>query len=255
MLNERLQPSLLDRLIDEERLLTLYELTVQASRLQALGVEKADLRATVIASGLSFVSDVAASETEDVCKLSFCAPSGRVSISQLNALVLECPGEPQGMALERVCRIEAHNVLNTIPENSSQRASIAGRLRELVSRDLSLLLNATSLEAVVDLNALSCVRASVLNFGLPSLAGLPTGSINTEQLARKLESVIRGFEPRLTKVRVTHDPQQEQEGEPEICFLIDAQLWDQTAPHQVMLRTRISTASGKAQVQDLGGRK
>jgi type VI secretion system protein ImpF len=253
-LRERLQPALLDRLIDEERLLTLYSLTFERARLMRLGILEGDLRGLLLAQGLTPVASAGVNAMGDLLELRFCAPVGRVSISQLNAVLVKPPGAPEGVLLERLCDIEGRNVLNESAETPEQRFATGRRLREIVSRDLALLLNASSLEATDDLDALPFVRSSVLNFGMPSLAGRAASSVSAEQLARRIEAVIRNFEPRLTKVRVSHDPEIERAQEPEMSFRIDAQLWSQPAPHQVVLHTRINTESGEVRVNDPGGR-
>ena len=252
-LRERLQPALLDRLIDEERLLTLYVLTFERARLLRLGILEGDLRGLLISQGLSLVPGAGVNASGDLLELRFCAPSGRVAISQLKGLLLKPPGAPEGVLLEKLCEIEARNVLNESAETLEQRFATGRRLREIVSRDLALLLNATSLEATDDLEALPHVRSSVLNFGMPSLAGRAASSVSAAQLARRIEAVIRNFEPRLTKVRVSHDPEGERAQEPEMSFRIDAQLWSQPAPHQVVLHTRINTESGEVHVNDPSG--
>jgi type VI secretion system protein ImpF len=253
-LRERLQPALLDRLIDEERLLTLYVLTFERARLLRLGILEGDLRGLLIAQGLSLVPGAGVNANGGLLELRFCAPSGRVGISQLNSLLLKPPGAADGVLLEKLCEIEARNVLNESAETPEQRFATGRRLREIVSRDLALLLNASSLEATDDLEALPHVRSSVLNFGMPSLAGRAASSVSAGQLARRIEAVIRNFEPRLTKVRVSHDPEGERAQEPEMSFRIDAQLWSQPAPHQVVLHTRINTESGEVHVNDPSGR-
>jgi type VI secretion system protein ImpF len=253
-LRERLQPALLDRLIDEERLLTLYVLTFERARLLRLGILEGDLRGLLIAQGLSLVPGAGVNASGDLLELRLCAPIGRVGISQLNGLLLKPPGAPEGVLLEKLCEIEARNVLNESAETPEQRFATGRRLREIVSRDLALLLNASSLEATDDLEAVPHVRSSVLNFGMPSLAGRAASSVSAAQLARRIEAVIRNFEPRLTKVRVSHDPEGERAQEPEMSFRIDAQLWSQPAPHQVVLHTRINTESGEVHVNDPSGR-
>ena len=87
-LRERLQPALLDRLIDDERLLTLYVLTFERARLLRLGILEGDLRGLLIAQGLSLVPGAGVNASGDLLELRFCAPSGRVGISQLNGLLL-----------------------------------------------------------------------------------------------------------------------------------------------------------------------
>jgi predicted component of type VI protein secretion system len=56
------------------------------------------------------------------------------------------------------------------------------------------------------------------------------------------------------KVRVTPETVSDAAPDQELSFRIDAQLWGQPAPHQVVLRTRIDTESGKAHVSDPGSR-
>ena len=51
-LRERLQPSLLDRLLDDERLLTLFELTTPATELQRLQIGANDFAQILQAQGL-----------------------------------------------------------------------------------------------------------------------------------------------------------------------------------------------------------
>jgi type VI secretion system protein ImpF len=255
-LRERLQPALLDRLVDEERLLTIYTLSFERARLVRLGILEGDLRGVLISQGLTSVPGARSgvNGTGDLLELRFSAPSGRVSISQINGLLLKPPGAPEGVSLERLCEIEARNVLNESAETAEQRFAAGRRLREIVSRDLAFLLNASSLEATDDLDALPYVRSSVVNFGMPSLAGRAASSVSADQLARRIEGVIRNFEPRLTKVRVSHDPQSEQAQDPEMSFRIEAQLWSQPAPHQVVLHTRINTESGEVRINDPGSR-
>lgn len=249
-LRERLQPALFDRLIDEERLLTLYELTCDRARLRKLGILERDLRGVLDGAGLTSVASAAAEEGADLLTLCYSAPAGRIGLARLRQLLLNSGS----VSLEEICSIEARNVLNETAEAPEQRFAAARRLRELVSRDLSLLLNASSMEALTDLEALPYVRTSVLNFGMPSLTGRMASSVSHDQLARILETVIRRFEPRLTRVRVTPEPPGEGAEIQEISFLVDAELWGQPAPHQVVLHTHIDTGSGKVRVSDQGVR-
>ena len=249
-LRERLQPALFDRLIDEERLLTLYELTCDRARLRKLGILERDLRGVLDGAGLTSVASAAAEEGADLLTLCYSAPAGRIGLARLKQLVLNSGS----VSLEEICSIEARNVLNETAEAPEQRFAAARRLRELVSRDLSLLLNASSMEALTDLEALPYVRTSVLNFGMPPLTGRMASSVSHDQLSRILETVIRRFEPRLTRVRVTPEPPGEGAEIQEISFLVDAELWGQPAPHQVVLHTHIDTGSGKVRVSDQGGR-
>jgi len=259
-LRERLQPSLFDRLIDEERLLTVYEMTFDRGLLCRLGFRERDLIAVIAAQGLSPQPAEPAEGSappgveSDALRLRFSAPHLRVGVAQLNALVLKPPNADPEVTLERLCSITARNVLNGAAETADQRHAVARRLREHVSRDLSVLLNASSLESTVDLAALPHVQRSVLNYGLPSLTGRTVSSLSLTKMARAIESTIRLFEPRLSKVRVTPETRSEGKEAQQIAFRIDAELWGQPLPHQIVLRTRIDTESGDVSVNDSGGR-
>ncbi len=253
-LRERLQPALFDRLIDPERLLTLYELTFDRARLRKLGMLERDLYGVLDAAGLTSDASAGTSGDEDLLTLCYSAPAGRIGLARLRSLVVKCPGAPGGVLLEELCSIRACNILNDTAETPEQRLAVGRRLRELVSRDLSLLLNTSSLETLTDLQPLPHVRTSVLNFGMPSLIGRMASSVGHDQLARILEGVICRFEPRLTRVRVTPEPPGDDTEVQEISFLVDAELWAQPAPYQVVLRTRIDTGSGKVRVSEMSGR-
>lgn len=254
-LRERLQPSLLDRLIDDERLLTVFELSFVRGRLQELGALSRDLRALLLAQGLTAGSPAAPHEEQgDVLRLNFWAPSGRVGKAQLGALVIRPPGAPEGVALQQLGEIQARNVVNHTAETAEQRQAVARHLREIVSRDIGLLLNADPMETAVDLDGLPRVRQSVLNFGFPSTVGKYASSVNVHKLASRIEGVLRAFEPRLSRVRVTPDGEPGRAEVHEVSLRIDAELWGQPAPFQVVLHTRIDIESGKASVSDTGSR-
>ena len=83
-LRERLQPALLDRLVDEERLLTVFELTVELDELERLGLLRRDFADIVAAQGLSAVGepepvrygpDLAPARPTSRLRLRFCAPA------------------------------------------------------------------------------------------------------------------------------------------------------------------------------------
>jgi type VI secretion system protein ImpF len=255
-LRERLQPLLLDRLVDDERVLTIFEVTLERRVLRRLGVAPESLAQILAAQGLATLPSPDASSGDEssgpVC-LRFSAPNGRVSVANLKALALKPPGAPAGIELQAIGSVTARNELNANVESSDERRMSMARLRECVCRDLAILLSSTSLDASYDLAALPEVRRSVLNFGMPSLAGRSVKSLDLRSIARIVEDAIRQFEPRLTHVRVTPDAERDDD-EHEFHLRIDAQLWSQPASQRVVLRTRISTDSGQATVTDPGGR-
>ncbi|MEP6651889.1 MAG: type VI secretion system baseplate subunit TssE [Myxococcales bacterium] len=138
-------------------------------------------------------------------------------------------------------------------ESREKRVISPGRLRDCVRRDLTWLFNATNLAAVQNLQSPEVLR-SVLNYGLPDLAGRTTSSVDTHALEQLLCQVIWDFEPRLiknsVKVRVIADEQKMNHNA--MSFDIDAELWAQPLPLRLFLRTEIDLESGGVHVTDLG---
>ena len=251
-LRERLQPALLDRLIDDDRLLTVYEFKFRRAELRRLGIPERDLPGILTAQGLRVDEDVAARTDADTFVLTLLSPGGRVSLSQLKSLVLKPPAQNQGVALQSFCEIAARNVVNRTAEAGELRALSMRRLRDYVCRDLSALLNCASLEAVVDLSEHQHVQTSVVNFGMPSLAGRTARSVDPQQIAATIEQAIRRFEPRLSALRVTPEMGEEGNETHVLAFRIEAQLWGHPAPQQLVLRTSIDVDSGSVKVADTG---
>jgi type VI secretion system protein ImpF len=126
------------------------------------------------------------------------------------------------------------------------------RLRDYVCRDLAALLNCASLDAVVDLSPYPHVQASVLNFGMPSLAGRTARAVDPQQIAATIEAAVRRFEPRLSATRVTAEMGEEGTETHVLSFRIEAQLWSHPAPQHLVLRTSIDVDTGDVSLADSG---
>jgi type VI secretion system protein ImpF len=139
-------------------------------------------------------------------------------------------------------------------ESREKRVLSPARLRECVRRDLTWLLNTTHLAALQDLDQHPEVQRSVLNYGMPDLAGRTTSSVDVRTLERLLIRAIADFEPRLlkssVKVRIIVDDQKMSHNA--MCFDIEAELWAQPLPLRLFLRTEIDLESGVVSVSDLG---
>ena len=254
-LRERLQPALLDRLADDERYLTIFQIESTRAELARLKLPEREWLEILFAQGLRTVEDAQRvaqpAIEEEKLRWRLFVPTGRLSPAHLKALVLKPPGAPQGIAVQDFCRIETQNVPNGMLESSQQRIVSMRRLRECVLRDVAALLNALNMETNVDLGRYPRVQRSVLNYGMRSLAGLAAAAVDPVATAAGIAEALRRFEPRLRKVRVapyTGEPQSTHQ----LSFRIDAELWGQPAPQQLVLRTQIETDTGNVTVSDSG---
>lgn len=254
-LRERLQPALFDRLIDDERFLTLFELTARSAELERLALPESVLVDVLRGQGLEprGRDEVTSAEVTTLI-LTFTAPGGRTSLAQLKSLTLKPPGMPQGIALQSFCEITARNVANDAAESGEHRAISMRRLREYVCRDLASLLNCGSLDASLDLTAYPYVQRSVLNFGMPSLAGRAARSVDPLEIATRIEAAIMQFEPRLSRLRVVPEVSDDGVESHVLAFRIEAELWGQPVPQLLVLRTNIDVDSGDVSIADSGAR-
>lgn len=140
-------------------------------------------------------------------------------------------------------------------ESPESRVLSQAKLRECVRRDLIWLLNSTSLSIVQKLDEYPHAAQSVINYGLPELAGHTTSSIDVETLVRQIRQAIWNFEPRLIRrtVKIQMEVDRKQMNHNAITFLIEAQLWSQPMPLQLYLRTEIDFENGNADIIEMNG--
>jgi type VI secretion system protein ImpF len=255
-LRERLQPALLDRLADEERYLTVFQIESSRAELARLKLPEREWLEILLGQGLRPIEDGdsgrAVVQGEDKLQWRLFVPTGRLSPAQLKTLVLKPPGAPNGIAVQEFCRIETRNVPNSMIESNQQRVVSMRRLRECVLRDVAALLNALNLETQVELQRYPHVQRSVLNYGMRSLAGLSAAAVDPVQTAAGIEEAIRRYEPRLRRVHVAPETREGPQEGHQLAFRIDAELWGQPMPQQLVLRTRIETDTGNVTVSDSG---
>jgi type VI secretion system protein ImpF len=139
-------------------------------------------------------------------------------------------------------------------ESREKRVLSPRQLRKSVIRDLQWLLNSTDLASVQDLSAHPQVIDSVLNYGLPDLAGKNVSALSAEDLERDLRRTILRFEPRILpqslKIRAVVDEGRMSQNA--ILFDIEGELWGQPAPQQLYLKTEVDLESGAFEVSERG---
>lgn len=248
-LTDRLQPALLDRLLDDERSIALVRITVEAGALERLQLPLAGLIDILRAQGLNLQEQRA---TPAATELRLIASRARVNPAQLRALIVRPPGAPEGAALQSFATVESSSIPNPEIEPAERRMLSRARLRECVHRDLRWLFNSMNLASSEDLAPFPEVAASVLNYGLPSFAGRMTTSIDIGDAAERLRRAIELFEPRLREVRVSPRRSEEERADRDgtLEFTIEAELWGQPVSQHLELHTRIDTVSGDISVQE-----
>ncbi len=130
-------------------------------------------------------------------------------------------------------------------ESRQQRVLSVGKLRAAVLRDLSWLLNADHF-AGEQLDDYPLVAHSVLNYGMPDLAGHTASSADINALERMLREVILDFEPRILrntlKVRAVLD--KDQMSHNALTFEIEGELWARPIPERMYLKTQVDFEDG-----------
>ena len=139
-------------------------------------------------------------------------------------------------------------------EPIDRRVLSKSRMRQAVLRDLAWLFNAIRLESSVDLTALSQVRRSVVNFGLPALSGLTASTLEVPDLERAVRQAIVDFEPRILagtlQVRAVVELSA-LDHHNVVGIEIHGQLWAQPVPLELLLRTEIDLETGRVEIADL----
>ena len=137
-------------------------------------------------------------------------------------------------------------------EAALDRTMSKTQLRQAVQRDLGWLFNAAQPGRQV-LDAWPLLADSVLNFGLPPLAGQLASKVDVSLLERAIHQTIVRFEPRIladtltvhaiesTSVLDTHNL---------IEFEIRGHLWSQPVPIEILLRTQLDLEAGQVEVRD-----
>ena len=135
-------------------------------------------------------------------------------------------------------------------ETRESRVIDLNRLREIIQRDLSWLLNTQNAGGMIDPEIYPAAAASVLNYGLEEVSGEYSTSQKAEKIRRSIEEAITNFEPRIVEgtvdVRLV--------GEIEVTGMtvgleIRADMWAQPLPLELYLRSKVDVTTGEVQVE------
>ena len=119
-------------------------------------------------------------------------------------------------------------------------------------RELSLLLNATRLDSLVNLDNYPEVADSTLNYGIPDLAGRTASSIDRAMLTRTIREAIATFEPRLVRASLKVDlvvMNGRHDGNA-VRIDIEADMWADPLPLRIRWRADLNLEDGEAQLSE-----
>jgi type VI secretion system protein ImpF len=135
-------------------------------------------------------------------------------------------------------------------ESRDSRVIDLNRLREIIQRDLSWLLNTHNAESHFDVERYPRVAASVLNYGLAEITGEYSTSQKAEAIRHSIEQAIAAYEPRIIEGSVdvllrsgTDDAKMT------IGLDIRADMWAQPMPLELYLRSKVDLTTGEVAVE------
>lgn len=144
------------------------------------------------------------------------------------------------------------------PARRSESASALyvtdARLRAALLRDLGWLLNACDASSHIDFDGLPLARQSVLNYGMPPLAGQLLSELDWHQLESRLRQAVLNFEPRILPetLLVRLLPPVDALGHHNtLQFEIRCQFWSMPYPLEMLLKTSLDLETGQVQLSDL----
>lgn len=139
-------------------------------------------------------------------------------------------------------------------ESREQRVLSTQRLRESVLRDVGWLLNTVQMAATQPLEEFPQVARSVLNFGVPDMAGTHLSGRNVPALERQITMALNQFEPRILKksMKVTMTVKSGETDRRALTFTVVGDLWAQPVPQSMFLKTQLDLDTGAVTVADTG---
>ena len=138
-------------------------------------------------------------------------------------------------------------------ENPSERVIDIRKLRQIIQRDLSWLLNTSNLHGVIDADQFPHAATSVPNYGVPDATGDFAHMQRADEVRLAIQKAIELFEPRiidgsLNVISRTEDAKRQ----PVIVFDIVADMWAEPLPTELYLRSQFDTTTGQLSLEQGG---
>lgn len=135
-------------------------------------------------------------------------------------------------------------------ESRAARVIDVRRLREIIRRDLSWLLNTSDMGSMLDTGAYPHTARSVLNYGLPEVAGGYSTADGIKRIQKTIRTTIERFEPRINPGTLEVVQRSSgSRGGATILFDIVADMWAEPMPLELYLRSEIDVTTGHVELE------
>ena len=133
-----------------------------------------------------------------------------------------------------------------LQENRSARVIDMRRLKDILQRDLSWLLNTNNHESLLDEDQHKNVITSTVNYGIREVAGDYGSKEKAQQILQSVRNAIARFEPRIVPGSVEVDIEEKVEPNSAVVkFAIRADMWAQPIPTELYLKSSIDVTTGE----------
>lgn len=123
-------------------------------------------------------------------------------------------------------------------------------LRATVRRELAWLLNTTNFGATYELEPYPQIENSVLNYGLPDLAGKSSGRRSLMQRAREIRAAIRHFEPRIDGKSLVVEMKDRDDDSHQVTFVIQGDITAAAYAMPVKFHTHVDPDTAAVDVEE-----
>jgi type VI secretion system protein ImpF len=138
-------------------------------------------------------------------------------------------------------------------ETRDDRVINIHRLRDIIRRDLSWLLNSNSQDTLIDAEQYPNIATSVLNYGVQEVAGDFSTEIRAAEIRKAIKRAIILFEPRIKNGTLEIIARKDKKSSQTIVeFDIRADMWAQPLPMELYLRSQVDLTTGQLHLERKG---
>lgn len=155
----------------------------------------------------------------------------------------------QPSLLDRLTDLEP----DKMTETRDSRVIDIQRLRNIIRRDLSWLLNANNQDTEIDAEQYPNVATSVLNYGVHEVSGDFSTEKRAAEIRKSIHKSITLFEPRIKEGTLEVLLRREKSSSQAVIdFDIHADMWAQPLPMELYLRSQVDLTTGHLSLERKG---